>query len=174
MNIQSHTKIKSETSDLARERLKRIYNSGYNAYLNKLKKKYDKILKSFTKFKEFNEPIFGNKIVDLEYCETNLCFNEGSNISNIPSVFKVINEKAKKMQNFVQRLLDRINSRIYKTREIKNKWRDQYSDLSAQDPLKIDYSIYPSDDIASNNIFTEIFEEQKIGSGLVLNPAVNN
>jgi len=141
--------------------------------LDQLKKKYDKIFDAIKKFLELNLPLFGNKNLDLEYCESNVCFNEGANITNMPDVYNIIFEKAMKMENLIQKLLDRINARIYKTREIKDKWTDMYADLTAQDPLKIDYTIYPTNDIAGQRIFTEIFEEQKIGNDTVLNPAVN-
>lgn len=151
-----------------------IYNSGYLHYLDTLKKKFDKISDSIKKFIELNTPIFGNKNLDLEYCETNVCFNEGANIVNMPDVYSIVYEKARKMQNLIEKLLDRINARIYKTKGIKDKWRDMYADLTAQEAVKIDYTIYPNNDIGTDKIFNEIFEEQKIGSEPVLNPAVNN
>jgi len=89
--------------------------------LDQLKKKYDKIFDAIKKFLELNLPLFGNKNLDLEYCESNVCFNEGANITNMPDVYNIIFEKAMKMENLIQKLLDRINARIYKTREIKDK-----------------------------------------------------
>lgn len=171
-DIPSNSKKTGETTAIGKGRLNRIYNSGYFAYLESLKKKYDKINESIKKFLELNMPLFGNKALDLEKCESTVCFDQGANITNMPDVHDIILEKAKNMENVIQRLLDRINARIYKTKEIRDKWRDTYADLTAQDPLKIDYKIYPNNDIATERIFHEIFEEQKIGDEPVLNPAV--
>ena len=173
MEIPSNTKTKKQSSDEAIGKLRIIYNSGYFHYLIQLRKKYEKILNYFSKFIEKNVAIYGNKLNDLEYCESLVCFNEGNNISNIPSVYDTIYEKSKKMENLLQKLLDRINSRIYKTKEIKKKWNENYGELTAQDPVKIDYSIYSTDIIAGDIIFTDIFEIQKIGNEIALNPAVN-
>jgi hypothetical protein len=137
-----------------------------------LKKRFQKISDAIGKFIELNSPLFGNKNLDLEYCESTKCFNEGANITNMPDVYDVIVEKGKKMENLIRRLLDRINARIYKTKKIREAWRVNYALLTAQDCVKIDYSIYPTGDVAGDRLFTEVFEEQKIGSDPVLNPAV--
>jgi hypothetical protein len=172
-DIPGNSKKTGETTPIAIGRLNMIYNSGYFNYLETLKKKFGKISEAIKKFLELNIPLFGNKSLDLEYCENSKCFSEACNVTNMPDVYNIIIEKSKKMENLIKKLLDRINARIYKTKEIRNKWTNTYADLTAQEAVKIDYSIYPNNDIAGERIFKEIFEVQKIGSETVLNPAVN-
>jgi hypothetical protein len=137
-----------------------------------LEKRFQKISDAIGKFVELNMPLFGNKNLDLEYCESTVCFEQGANITNMPDVYDVLREKGQKMQNLIRRLLDRINARIYKTKKIREAWRHNYALLTAQECVKIDYSIYPTGGDAGDRIFTEIFEEQKIGSETVLNASV--
>ena len=34
--------------------------------------------------------------MDLEYCESEVCFSEGCNVTNLPQVYDIILEKSKK------------------------------------------------------------------------------
>ena len=45
-------------------------------------------------------------------------------------------------------------------------------ELTDLDGVKIDYSIYPNSDIATERIFTDIFEISKIGNQKVLDVTV--
>ena len=153
--------------------MRKIYNSGYFNYLKQLQKKFKKIGDAIGKFIKLNTPLFGNKGTDLEDCETEVCFNEGANITNMPDVYDILLAKSKKMQNLITKLLDRVNARIYKTSKILYSWKENYAILTAQEPVKIDYTIYPNNNIGTERIFTDIFEEKKIGNEPVLNPAVN-
>lgn len=155
-------------------RLRVIYNSGYFKYLEGLKKKMGKISEQIKQFVELNTPLYGNKNIDLEYCESEKCFSDGCNITNLPQIYDIIIEKSKKMESLVQKLLDRINARIYKTKEIHSKWSKKWSEITEIDGLKIDYSIYPDSDVATEKIFTDIFHTEKLGNQKVLNPTVIN
>ena len=133
----------------------------------------EKIKEQISQYVANSAGLYGNSNLNLEYCETERCFSEGCNITNLPQIYDIIIEKSKKMDSLIKKLLDRINARIYKTNGIKQKWRDMYADLTAQDAIKIDYTVYPTNDVATDKIFGDIFEEQKIGSEPILNPAVN-
>jgi hypothetical protein len=137
-----------------------------------MKKKTDKISESIKQYLALNTPLFGNKNMDLEYCESEVCFSEGCNVTNLPQVYDIILEKSKKIDNVIKKLLNRINARIYKTKEIRESWTKKYMELTDLDGVKIDYSIYPNSDIATERIFTDIFEISKIGNQKVLDVTV--
>merc|ERR1711957_600814 len=122
-DIPSNSKKGGETTNSGKAKLRKIYNSGYFQYLEALKKKFEKISEAIKKFIELNMPLFGNKNLDLEYCESVVCFEQGANITNMPDVYDVLLEKGKNMENLIKRLIDRINARIYKTSKIKESWR---------------------------------------------------
>jgi hypothetical protein len=173
-DIPSNSKKTGETTKIAKKKLNIIYRGGYLNHLKNLKKKIDKILEGFNKFEKKVNPLFGIKGLDLENCENNKCFSDGCNITNLPDVYNILVEKGKKIENLISNLRNRINSRLYKTKEIKEKWINNYNELTYQDPVIIDYTIYPNDEIANKRIFEEIFEEQKIGAVKILNPTVRN
>lgn len=142
-------------------------------HLKTIKKKMEKIGDSIKSFLALNVPLFGNKNLELAKCESGACFSEGCNITNLPDVYETIVEKSKKMESLIQKLLNRINARIYKTEDIKIKWDKIYAGLTEQDPVKIDYTVYPNSDVATERIFNDIFVNQKIGDKKLLNPSVN-
>ena len=104
-----------------------------------MKKKTDKISESIKQYLALNTPLFGNKNMDLEYCESEVCFSEGCNVTNLPQVYDIILEKSKKIDNVIKKLLNRINARIYKTKEIRESWTKKYMELTDLDGVKIDF-----------------------------------
>jgi hypothetical protein len=137
-----------------------------------MKKKDVKIVNSTNDFVALNTPLFGQKKIEYENCDTGKCFTEGCNITYLPEVYNIILRKSKNIENIIIQLLNRINARIYKTEEIKKQWKKRYADLTDVEGINIDYSIYPNNNVASEIIFKDIFEISKVGNQKVLNPTV--
>lgn len=54
-------------------------------------------------------------------------------------------------------------SRIYRTQQLKDNWTEKYDRLTAQEPVKINYSQYENDNVASKKIFEDIFTVMRLG-----------
>lgn len=76
------------------------------------------------------------------------------------------------MDDYIKHLMRECAARVYKTKQIELDWTERYQIITAQDPVKIDYSKYQDEVTANEVIFGKIFEVLSLGSNEIYKSTV--
>jgi len=105
-----------------------------------------------------------NKIYEIFYIFKEKKFYFLKYIYFILALYSQLIEEEQRLSDFMNSLNKDSQSRIYKTNQIKENWSEKLNELSSQDPITIDYSVYPDQKNAVSDIFGRIFNIINLGN----------